>query len=223
MPRKVPTLDRPSDSCFVASRAFQKATTTDAITANQKIGKTDGKSPKFEALTSDGRINVSSPIRRALVLAARKVNLMFNQTSPLGCDFNRSMQHLDSTTRAGGVADDEEKTTARQISREPRRRICQRFPLNAIPGVYKTRETCSPDQESTRETTGCVQALPIRHTSCPAILDRYHDSRNQAATQRLLSLRFHARRSRSQLFSHQRCRRDPAARQSGYSLPKIPM
>ena len=113
-----------------------------------------------------------------------------------------------------------EKTTARQNSRESRHRICQRSPSNAIPGVYKNRETCLLDQESIRGTIGCVQALPMPYSSCPAILGRYHDFRNQGAAQRLLSLRFHARRSKIQLLSHRRCRRDPAVRQSGYSLPK---
>jgi hypothetical protein len=31
------------------------------------------------------------------------------RNAAFGCDFNRSMQHLDSITRAGGVADEEEK------------------------------------------------------------------------------------------------------------------
>lgn len=36
-------------------------------------------------------------------------NIAELRMTAIGCDFNRSTQHLDSNIRAGGVADEEEK------------------------------------------------------------------------------------------------------------------
>ena len=116
-----------------------------------------------------------------------------------------------------------DKTTVRQKSRESRPRIGQSFLSNAIPSVCRNRMICLTDQESIRGTTGCDQVLPVPYSSCLAILGRYHVSRKQEVAQRLVSLRFHARRSRTRLFSHRRYKRDPAARQNECFLPKIPM
>jgi len=52
------------------------------------------------------RGNVKSKRRLLRVAVVRSGSRL---TAGVGCDFNRSLQHLDSITRAGGVADEEEK------------------------------------------------------------------------------------------------------------------
>jgi hypothetical protein len=133
--------------------------------------------------------------------------------------FARSAHDLPLTTssgRQGGLRFDKDLQNFRP-------HIYRRSPSNAIQDVYRNRETCLPDQESNRGTTECDQVLPVPYSSYPVILDRYHDSQNQEALRRLVSLRFHVRRNRTRLLPLQRHKRDPAARQNECFLPRIPL
>ena len=131
---------------------------------------------------------------------------------------------LHSTSHQAGPGQERpsENATARRRSREPRPRICRSSLSNAIPSVDRNRATCSPGQENTRGTTERDQVSPAPYLSCLAVLDQYQGSQNQEALRRLVSLRIHARQSRTRLSFCRRYKRDPAALRNECFPSKIP-
>ena len=114
-----------------------------------------------------------------------------------------------------------EKARARRRSRESRPHICRSSLSIAILSVDRNRTTCSPGQENTRGTAERDQVARVSYLFFLAVLDRYQDSQNQEALPRPVSLRSHARQSRTQLSFCRRYKRDPAARRNECFLSRI--